>query len=84
MIGMIRIGACQLVEGSISPMGWCDLHSLHKTLARLRGPFTRPDRRSPRCSITAPLRGKRGERQSRVARCTSAGLRALVPRLARR
>ena len=26
-MGMMGTGACQLVQGSISPMGWCDLYS---------------------------------------------------------
>ena len=24
-MGMMRTGACQLVQGRISPMGWCDV-----------------------------------------------------------
>jgi hypothetical protein len=27
MLGMMGAGACQVVEGRISPMGWCDLYS---------------------------------------------------------
>jgi hypothetical protein len=27
MMGMMGAGACQLVEGRISSMGWCDLYS---------------------------------------------------------
>ena len=27
MMGMMGAGACQLVEGRISPMGWCDLYA---------------------------------------------------------
>jgi hypothetical protein len=27
MMGMMGAGACQVVEGRISPMGWCDLYS---------------------------------------------------------
>jgi hypothetical protein len=26
-MGMMGAGACQLVQGSISPMGWCDLYA---------------------------------------------------------
>ena len=26
MMGMMGAGACQVVEGRISPMGWCDLY----------------------------------------------------------
>jgi hypothetical protein len=26
-MGMMGAGACQLVQGRISPMGWCDLYS---------------------------------------------------------
>jgi len=26
MMGMMGAGACQVVEGGISPMGWCDLY----------------------------------------------------------
>jgi hypothetical protein len=26
MMGMMGTGACQVVEGRISPMGWCDLY----------------------------------------------------------
>jgi hypothetical protein len=26
-MGMMGTGACQLVQGRISPMGWCDLYS---------------------------------------------------------
>jgi nitrous oxide reductase len=26
-MGMMGTGACQLVQGTISPMGWCDLYS---------------------------------------------------------
>jgi len=25
--GMMGAGACQVVEGRISPMGWCDLYA---------------------------------------------------------
>ena len=27
MMGMMGAGACQVVEGRISPMGWCDLYA---------------------------------------------------------
>ena len=27
MMGMMGVGACQVVEGRISPMGWCDLYA---------------------------------------------------------
>jgi hypothetical protein len=27
MMGMMGAGACQVVEGRISPMGWCDLYT---------------------------------------------------------
>ena len=27
MMGMMGAGACQLVQGRISPMGWCDLYA---------------------------------------------------------
>jgi hypothetical protein len=27
MMGMMGNGACQVVEGRISPMGWCDLYN---------------------------------------------------------
>jgi hypothetical protein len=27
MMGMMGAGACQLVTGRISPMGWCDLYA---------------------------------------------------------
>ena len=27
MVGMMGAGACQVVEGRISPMGWCDLYT---------------------------------------------------------
>jgi hypothetical protein len=27
MMGMMGAGACQLVAGRISPMGWCDLYA---------------------------------------------------------
>jgi hypothetical protein len=27
MMGMMGSGACQVVQGSISPMGWCDLYA---------------------------------------------------------
>jgi hypothetical protein len=27
MMGMMRAGACQVVQGRISPMGWCDLYA---------------------------------------------------------
>jgi hypothetical protein len=27
MMGMMGSGACQVVQGRISPMGWCDLYS---------------------------------------------------------
>ena len=27
MMGMMGAGACQVVQGRISPMGWCDLYA---------------------------------------------------------